>query len=134
MESVRAKAIVAVGVTLALTAAYFMFGGGQHYKSLTQEEAAKVMEGNPDCMVVDVRTETEYAGGHIPGAVNVPLDRIQAEDVADVLPDKHQVLLVYCYAGRRSVDAAKKLASMGYTSAYEFGGIVDWKGEVVAED
>ena len=130
MKSVRAKAIVAVGVALALVAVFFMFGGGERYQSLTQEEAVKVMEGNPDCMVVDVRTEAEYAGGHIPGAVNVPLDRIEAGDVADVLPDKHQPLLLYCYAGRRSVEAAKKLASMGYTSAYEFGGIVDWTGEV----
>ena len=124
MKQFGAKAIVVAG------ALYFMFFGGAGYKSLTPEKAAEVMAENPECMVVDVRTESEYAGGHIPGAVNIPLDRIQAGDVADALPDKHQVLLVYCYAGRRSVDAAKKLASMGYTNAYEFGGIVDWKGEV----
>ena len=131
MRSVRTEAIFAIGVTLAFVAVCFMFGAGERHKSLTQDEAVKVMRGNAGCLVVDVRTEAEYRGGHIPGAVNVPLDRIQSGDVADALPDKRQVLLLYCHAGRRSAEAAKLLASMGYTDAYEFGGIVDWSGEVV---
>ncbi len=131
MKNAVSRAIVVAGALATLVALYFMFGGGERYKSLTQEEAVKVMNSAADYMIVDVRTEAEYAGGHIPNAVNVPLDRIEAEDVSDALPDKHQVLLIYCYAGRRSVEAAKKLASMGYSSAYEFGGIVDWTGSVV---
>ena len=130
MKGVLTKVIVAAGLVLGLLALYILFGTGERYKSLTPDEAAKVMAMNPDCMVVDVRTDNEYAGGHIPNAVNIPLDRIEAGDIADALPDKRQVILVYCYAGRRSVEAAKKLASMGYTDAYEFGGIVDWTGEV----
>ena len=134
MKSVRSEIIVAAGFALALVALFILFGTGPRYKSLTQEDAAKVMAANDDCLIVDVRTENEYAGGHIPDAINVPLDRIEAGDVADALPDKRQVLLIYCYAGRRSVEAAKALAAMGYTEAYEFGGIVDWSGEVVTEE
>ena len=134
MKSVRSEIIATAGLAAALVALFILFGTGPRYKSLTPEEAAKVMAANGDCLIVDVRTEKEYEGGHIPNAVNVPLDRIEAGDVSDALPDKRQVLLIYCYAGRRSVEAAKALASMGYTDAYEFGGIVDWSGEVVTEE
>ena len=135
MKSVRSEIIAAGGLALALIALFILFGTGRpRYKSLRPEDAAKVMAANDDCLIVDVRTENEYAGGHIPDAINVPLDRIEAGDVADALPDKQQVILVYCYAGRRSVDAAIALASQGYTDAYEFGGIVDWSGEVVTEE
>lgn len=136
MKQVWTKAIVAGGVIMALVVLYLMFGAGDRYKSLTQQEAAKVMENNPDCLILDVRTETEFAGGHVPNAVCLPIDAIRrGEDaVRPALPDKQQVLLIYCYAGRRAVEAAKLLASMGYRNAYEFGGIVDWTGEVVAEE
>ena len=134
MKSVQAKAVLVAGFAVTLIALFVLFGTGPRYKSLSPEEAAKVMEANGDCLIADVRTEKEYAGGHIPGAVNVPLDRIEAGDVSDAFPDKQQVILVYCYAGRRSVEAAKALASMGYTNAYEFGGIVDWTGAVVTEE
>ena len=135
MKSIGAKFIMAAGVLLALVFLYFMFGSGERYKSLTQAEAAKIMDSDHDCTVLDVRTQTEYDSGHIPGAVCLPIDDIREnpEAVRDALPDKHQVLLIYCYAGRRAVDAAKILASMGYTNAYEFGGIVDWTGEVVTD-
>ena len=135
MKSVWTKVIVAVGVIVLLVALFFMFGGGQRYKSLTQDEAAKIMESDHDCIVLDVRTQTEYEGGHIPGAVCLPIADIRenAASVQAALPDKHQLLLIYCYAGRRAAEAAKLLTVMGYTNAYEFGGIVDWTGEVVTE-
>ena len=135
MKSISAKVIVVGGVLVTLVALYLIFGTGARYKSMTQDEAQKVMDMNDQCMVVDVRTQTEYDGGHIPGAVCVPIDDIRdrPETVAEAFPDKHQVLLIYCYAGRRAADAAKILASMGYTNAYTFGGIVDWTGEVVTE-
>ena len=131
----KAKAVAVGGVLVLLVALFLVFGTGERYKSLSQQEAAKIMDTNDACMVVDVRTQTEYDGGHIPGAVCVPIDDIRdhPETVPETFPDKHQVLLIYCYAGRRAADAAKILASMGYTNAYEFGGIVDWTGEIVTE-
>ena len=135
MKDIWAKVIVVVGVLLSLASLYLLFGSGERYKSLTPDEAERIMRANDDCMVVDVRTWAEYDGGHIPGAVCVPIDDIRdhPETVAETFPDKHQVLLIYCYSGRRAADAAKLLASMGYTNAYEFGGIVDWTGDIVAE-
>ena len=136
MKGIWAKVIVVVGVLLSLASVCLLFGsGGERYKSLTQEEAEKIMRTNDDYMLVDVRTWAEYDGGHIPGAACVPIDDIRdrPETVAETFPDKHQVLLIYCYSGRRAADAAKLLASMGYTNAYEFGGIVDWTGDIVAE-
>ena len=49
------------------------------------------------------------------------------------LPDLEQTILVYCRSGRRSKEASQKLADRGYTNVYEFGGIIDWTGEVVTE-
>ena len=129
MKRVWPRVIAAGGVLIMLAALYFMFGTGQTYKSLTQDDAARIMENDPDCLIVDVRTQTEYDGGHIPGAVCVPVDDIR-NGKFDALPDKYQTLLIYCYAGRRAVDAAKILTAAGYRNTYEFGGIVDWKGPV----
>ena len=131
----KAKAVAVGGVLVLLVSLFLVFGTGERYKSMSQEEAAKFMEANDTCMVVDVRTVAEYEGGHIPGAVCVPIQDIRdhPEALSETFPDKHQVLLIYCYAGRRAVDAAKIFASEGYTNAYEFGGIVDWTGEVVTE-
>lgn len=49
----------------------------------------------------------------------------------DELPDLNQIVLVYCRSGRRSKEASQKLADIGYTNVYEFGGINTWTGEIV---
>ena len=99
------------------------------YTQITQQEAARIMEEESGFVILDVRTREEFAAGHIPGAICVP-----NESIADVppaeLPDKAQRILVYCRSGRRSKEAAQKLADMGYTAVMEFGGIIDWTGEV----
>ena len=80
-------------------------------------------------IVLDVRRPDEYVSGHIPGAVCLPNENIGTEMPAE-LPDPDQVILVYCRTGRRSKEASQKLADMGYTNVYEFGGIIDWTGEI----
>ncbi len=102
------------------------------YTPITQQQAAAMMEQNDGHLVVDVRTPEEYAAGHIPGAVCVPYEII-TDAPPNALPDKEQLLLVYCRSGRRSKQAAQKLAAMGYTRVYEFGGIQEWTGPVVTE-
>ena len=103
------------------------------YQQISQDEAVRIMEEESDYIIVDVRRQDEYAEGHIPGAINVP-----NEDITDVeppeLPDKDQILLVYCRSGNRSKEASEKLAEIGYTNVYEFGGIIDWKGYIVTEE
>ena len=81
---------------------------------------------------MDVRTQEEYKSGHIPNAICVPNETIGTSDIPE-LPDKGQLIMVYCRSGRRSKEAAQKLADMGYTNIVEFGGIIDWTGETVTE-
>lgn len=101
------------------------------YTQVSSEKAAQLMADYDDEIVLDVRTPEEYAEAHIPGAINVPNEEIGEEPIAE-LPDKDQIILVYCRSGNRSKEAAQKLADQGYTNVVEFGGINDWHGETVA--
>ena len=87
------------------------------------------METETDYLILDVRREDEYLQQHIPGAINIPNESIGTEEIPD-LPRKDQLILVYCRSGNRSKQAAGKLAALGYTNIVEFGGIIDWPGEV----
>ena len=97
---------------------------------ISQEEARRMMDADDPPIVLDVRRQEEYDEGHLPGAVCIPNESIGTER-PEGLPDLDQVILVYCRSGRRSKQAARKLADMGYTNVYEFGGILDWTGEIV---
>lgn len=102
----------------------------QGYHQISQEEAKEMMSNNDGHIIVDVRRQDEYDEGHIPGAVCIPNESI-ADTKPDGLPDSDQVILVYCRSGRRSKEAAQKLYNIGYTNVYEFGGIIDWSGDIV---
>ena len=99
------------------------------YRQITQDEAKALMEADNGSVTVDVRRQDEYDAGHIPGAILIPNESIGTEQPAE-LPDPEQIILIYCRSGRRSKEAAQKLADMGYTNVYEFGGIIDWDGEI----
>ena len=99
------------------------------YRQISMDEAVKIMKDENDYIILDVRRPDEYAGGHIPGAINVPNEEIGKAEIAE-LPDKSQLILVYCRSGRRSKEASKKLVKLGYTNIVEFGGILDWRGEI----
>ena len=103
------------------------------YQQITQEEAMQIMEEENDYVILDVRRPDEYDSGHIPGAICIPNEEI--DDVPpEELPDLDQLILVYCRSGRRSKEAAEKLAAMGYTDVREFGGIITWEGEIVSSE
>lgn len=99
------------------------------YRQVTAEEAAVIMEEESDFIILDVRTAEEFAEKHISGAVNISNETIGTEEIAE-LPDKNQLILVYCRSGNRSKQASAKLAELGYTNVVEFGGINDWNGAV----
>ena len=101
------------------------------YRQIDMDQAISLMETESDYIIVDVRTLAEYNERHIPGAVNIPNENIGSEEITE-LPDKQQLILVYCRSGNRSKQAAQKLADMGYTNVVEFGGINDWSGETVS--
>ena len=103
------------------------------YAQISQDEAKLMMKDDDGHVIVDVRRTDEYAQGHIPGAILIPNESI-TDTPPEELPDKNQIILVYCRTGRRSKEAAQKLADMGYVNVYEFGGIEDWTGEIVMEE
>ena len=102
------------------------------YMNITAEEAKEIMDTQEGYIILDVRTPEEYADKHIPNAINVPNENIGTEEVPE-LPDKDQLILVYCRSGNRSKQASEKLAALGYTRIVEFGGINEWPGDVVTE-
>ena len=102
---------------------------GAVYVNITAEEAKEIMDTEVGYIILDVRTQEEYDEGHIPGAIVISHDEIK-ERAEGMLPDKDQLLLVYCRSGRRSKLAAEALVELGYTNIKEFGGIIDWPYEV----
>ena len=99
------------------------------YQHISPEKAKEMMD-TQEVLILDVREQDEYDGGHIPGAVLLPVGAIDEESAAGVIPEKDTTLLVYCRSGSRSKRAAKALADLGYTAVYEFGGIMTWPYEV----
>ena len=121
---------------IALLGAVFLLTGcggakAPAYRQISPAEAAALMESETDFIILDVRTQAEYDQGHIPGAICIPNETIGGEEIP-ALPDKSQLILVYCRSGNRSRQAAQKLADSGYTGIVEFGGILSWTGETVA--
>ena len=87
---------------------------------LSQEVLLERMQDNDSkLLLLDVRSPGEYVGGHVPGAVNVPYDRI-ASQLAGIPRDKDLVL--YCRSGRRAQIAAEVLSSAGYTRLFHLDG------------
>ena len=105
--------------------------GKAEYHKISAEEAYEMMSSQ-EVVVVDVRTQEEYDGGHIENAVLVPNESIGSE-MPEALPDKEATLLIYCRSGRRSKQAAEKLLELGYQNVYDFGGVIDWPYELVKE-
>ena len=99
------------------------------YRQISMDEAVKMMKDEKNYIILDVRRPDEFAEGHIPGAINVPNEEIGTAEIAE-LPNKSQLILVYCRSGRRSKEASEKLVKLGYTNIVEFGGIQDYEGEI----
>ena len=99
------------------------------FQQLSMQEGLELMEADSDYILLDVRRIDEFEAGHIPGAINIPNESIGTEEIAE-LPDKNQTIYVYCRSGNRSKQAANKLVQLGYTNVIEFGGIIDYSGEV----
>ena len=99
------------------------------YQQVDAETAKELMDTEDDYVILDARTQTEYDEGHIPGAILIPHDTV-ATAAENALPDKDQLILVYCRSGNRSKQASQALVDLGYTNVVEFGGINSWPYEV----
>ena len=129
--------ILVVFMVLGLAGCTKQNGGGsseqmKKYNQISMNEAIAMMEKEEDYIILDVRTPEEFAEKHIPNAINVPNETIGSEEIPE-LPKEDQLILVYCRSGNRSKQASEKLAKIGYTNVYEFGGINDWTGETESE-
>ena len=105
-------------------------GGSATYEQISGAQGKALMDSESGYIIIDARTQEEYDQGHIPGAILIPEYEI-ADRAEKELPDKAQLILVYCRSGRRSKIAAEELVKLGYTNVKEFGGIIDWEYEIV---
>ena len=103
------------------------------YQQISAQEAKTIMDTEKDYIIIDARTEEEFAAGHIANAILIPEYEI-AERAEAELPNKDALILVYCRSGRRSKIASEELVKLGYTNVKEFGGIIDWPYETTTED
>lgn len=123
-------------VTLLLLAVLLLTACGKEKENakeavtmnITAEEAKEIMDSQEGYIILDVRAQEEYEQEHIPGAIVIPHTEIETQ-AEEKLPDKEQLILVYCRSGRRSKIAAEALVELGYTNIREFGGILDWPYE-----
>ena len=122
-------AAAAVAALLAALLAACGVSSKTSYRQITADEAAQLMQEETGFVLLDVRTQEEYASGHIPGAICIPNETIGSEEIPE-LPDKDQLILVYCRSGNRSKQASQKLAEQDYTNVVEFGGINGWTGNL----
>ena len=128
-------------ISIALVIILCLFSGcGQKesetmntYQQITAEEAKNIMDTESDYIIIDARTEEEFAQGHIVDAILIPEYEI-AERAGKELSDKNQLILVYCRSGRRSKIASEELVKLGYSNVKEFGGIIDWPYETTREN
>ena len=127
------KRIIPILMALLLLSGCATQSAKKTYRQISMEEAVTMMEEETEYIILDVRTAQEYSEKHIPGAINIANESIGTEDIPE-LPDKDQLILVYCRSGNRSKQASEKLVKLGYTNIVEIGGINSWPGETVTGD
>lgn len=127
------KRIIPILMALLLLSGCATQSAKKTYRQITMEEAVTMLEEETGYTILDVRTAQEYSEKHIPGAINIANESIGTEDIPE-LPDKDQLILVYCRSGNRSKQASEKLVKLSYTNIVEIGGINSWPGETVAGD
>ena len=118
------KKIISVLVILLLCAC-----SSNNYKTIDATDAYEMIKNENDVVILDVRNRDEFMESHILNSINIPLAEIE-----QITLDKDSKIIVYCLSGVRSLEASKKLVSMGYTSVYNIdGGLINWGYELVSE-
>jgi phage shock protein E len=101
-------------ILIVLTAFILLKRAGQ---ISTKKALAHLKSG---ALVIDVRTPSEFSSGHLPSAINLPLDQIETA-LPRRVKDKSQMILLHCQSGMRSGVAKKKLNALGYSNAFNLG-------------
>jgi len=103
-----------------------------NHNRISVEQVKQDLEAGRDFVLLDVRTKEEFHEGHIEGAINIPLQTL-AYDIENEVPEKDQIIVLYCRSGIRTLTAAEILKDLEYTKVYDMGGIISWPYEVVVE-
>lgn len=122
--------IPALLIALVVGAAIVLVGGEEEKEESAKSPfispeayVAEYMNGGSDHLLVDVRTVEEFESGHIPDAVNIPLQELD-QRLSEIPTD--QTVILYCRSGNRSAQAYDLLSNAGYSDMYDLGGIIDW--------
>lgn len=89
-----------------------------------KKETPEAAASSDQTVYVDVRTADEFAGGHVPGAINIPHDQMP-QRWSELEAYRDQRMVVYCRTGRRSAIALQTLTAQGFTKAENGGGLDD---------
>ena len=127
----RKLLLIVMAVLLLLTGCAAPAEQANSYRQISMDAAIDMMESEQDYILLDVRTPEEFRERRIPGSINIPNETIGTAEIPE-LPDKGQLILIYCRSGNRSKQASEKLVSLGYTNIVEFGGINDWPGDTIS--
>jgi phage shock protein E len=109
------------GALLVGAAALLFASGGP---TITGAEARTLVAQG--ALLLDVRTAGEFAGGHVEGAVNVPIGELD-EKLGALPAKKDQPIVVYCHSGRRSAAARQVLERAGFTKVVDLGAMSNWR-------
>ena len=90
--------------------------------TISSEKARALVAGR--AKLVDVRTPAEFAGGHLEGALSVPLGELAQR--VETLGPRDAPLVVYCASGMRSASAKRQLQARGFTNVHNLGGMGRW--------
>jgi phage shock protein E len=101
------------------------------FQHLTIQQYSSEFKDSVPHTLVDVRTDSEFMDGHIPGAINIPLDELDAR--SDEVPEDQPVVVV-CAHGMRSVSGSEILTRSGHTQVYNLqGGTAAWEARLPLE-
>lgn len=98
----------------------------KNYFVIPMSKAKENIENNPAIFIIDVRTPEEYKSGHIPKAINIPLNNV--DKIKNTVKDMDAIIYVYCLSGSRSSQACNYFSKVGYTNVTNIGGVGSWTG------
>ena len=119
--------IVLASVAMAVA----LIGCSSVPQTITAQEAFDLVQdnvGNPEFVIVDVRTPDEFADGHLENAINIDFNADSFRDNLNLL-DKSNTYLIYCRSGNRSAQALTTMNDLGFSDVRDMGGIIDWTAE-----
>jgi rhodanese-related sulfurtransferase len=94
---------------------------------ISAQDLKKIIDTNPEIILLDVRTTGEYVRGKIAKSINLPVDEV-ANEIEKIIPDKNAFVYVYCLSGSRSVYGVEEMIMLGYKNVFNLtNGLLAWR-------